>query len=326
MIKRIISIFVTFLLLFNTVSGTTIFAQETASVVAEQVKKLVLDVADSKMVKKAGLSRTATFVKDNSYTLFWGGEDIRRSVKLDCNGDWSEGNFLEFWMYSPVKTDSTFAIAVISDNSSTTCTDFYEVIVKGNYKGWKLFSISYEEFATVHKPVGFDKIDRIELWPKYGEYSVSEDAKFYIDNMYVTNVSSNFDIEGGDELVLFDFTTGNETWSYDTRFPNSMYAPAPDTGESALLWKDTPRHSTTGKVGNITLKPKETDWSYYNTLEFNFYNKVVDGKESQAMLTFVTASDNDATSSRDYYYERVAVDWEDGRTSLRLKIGPGGNQ
>ena len=149
--KRIISLFVTLLLLLSTVSG---FAQDAENEVIEQVKTLVLDTSDSRMVKKAGVSRTAAFTKGNPYTLFWGDEDIKRTVKLDCESDWSEGEYLEFWMYSPAKTDSTFALAVISDNTKTTCTDFYEVVVRGSYKGWKLFTIPYEDFVPVHKPAG----------------------------------------------------------------------------------------------------------------------------------------------------------------------------
>lgn len=324
MFKKIVSLTMSALLLLGAVLSSVGYAKDAADEPTQTVtqeKTLVLDASDSKIAKKAGLSRSATFIKSGSYTLYWGGEDIKRSVKLDCAEDWSKGNNLEFWMYSPAKTDSSFAIAVVSDNSKTSCTDFYEVVVRGNYKGWKLFSVPFEEFVPVHTPAGFDKIDRIELWPAYGENTVSEDASYYIDNMYVTNIQSESAIMGGDEVMLYDFTTGLETWSYDTRYPNSAVKKAPDTGEKALWWGDQPRNFS-GGVNGITLLPKETDWSFYNTLEINLYSEF----DSEATIQIVTASDNPGTASRDYYYEKIAVDWENERTSIQLKIGPSGNQ
>lgn len=323
MFKKIISLFISAALLLSMVN-TAVFAEEAAEEAEEVIveKRIeVLDSASEAVAKKAGLSRSSTFAKSANYSLYWGGEDVKRSVKLSCDKDWSEGEFLEFWVYSPLKTSSSFAIAVISDNKETACTDYYETVVQGNFKGWKIFSIPFSDFAAVHSPVGFNSVDRVELWPSYGTSKVASEAAFYFDSFYVSNVKSEEALKANNDLVLYDFTTGTEKWSYDTRYPNSAVKKSPDTGNYALWWGDLPRQWS-GGVGGITLAPKESDWSFYNTLEINLYSEF----DSEATIQFVSASDNPNTDSRDYYYEKVAVDWENQRATIRLKIGKTGNQ
>lgn len=318
MSRRLFSLFISAILILSMVN-MPVFAQKEEAIVERRIE--VLDSSSISVARNSGLSRSATFVKESDYSLYWGGEDIKRTIKLECAKDWSDGEFVEFWVYSPVKTSSSFAIAIISDNEETTCTDYYETVVQGNYKGWKIFSIPFSELSAVHSPVGFHSIDRIELWPSYGENKVSSEASFYFDNWYVSNVKSKEALKANNDLVLYDFTTGTETWDYDARYPNSGVKKSPDTGNYALWWGDLPRNYT-GGVGNISFAPKESDWSFYNTLEINLYSEF----DSEATIQFVCASDNPDTTSRDYYYEKVAVDWEEQRATIRLRIGKNGNQ
>lgn len=307
-------------------SALLVLSQMTVAVFAENeaIYETVIDASSHETAQQSGLPLSGAYSKSGSYTLNWKGHDLKRAIKLPTQTDWSSGEFLEFWFYSPVKTTSSFGVAIISDNAQTSCTDYYETRVEASFKGWQLVSIPFAELTEVHKPKGFSSIDRVELWPNYGEFSIAEEAVFYFDNWYVTNVQSENVGVTEDEYVLADFTSQSQIDKSGVALQgaNSTVSKMPDTGTTAICWSDAPRRDDGGSWGIYFLDLPISDWSVYNTLEIELFSKNASG----AILDITCHSENPNQDGADYYYEEVSVEWTNERHTLQLRIGPNGNQ
>lgn len=308
MFKKFICLFIVIMLMFSN------FSSLTYAMVENNENILVVDTANTAMIKDAGLTASAAHTKSRPYSMRWSGSDLSRAITLSCAKDWSFGKYLEFFVYSATKTNMSFDIVLISDNEKTAGTDYYLSNVGLGTKGWLKVSIPFEEFEVVNSPNGFDNIERVELWPK----TIDKSAELYFDGMYVTNTKSEVQSDSS-ELVLYDLTSSASISEalMDSGLANLSVATAPDrNGSAALKWTDQPNGAWL-RFKNLPV----TDMTGYNTMEISMYS----AKSSGDTVRFVCASDNDATASRDYFHSNIILDWEGEWKTITLRVGPDGD-
>jgi len=234
-------------------------------------------------------------------------------VRLSCKKDWSFGSYLEFWLYSAAKTNMSFDLILVSDNTETEALDYYSYNVSVSSKGGMLISVPFESFEAVNSPLGFECIDSVELWPE----TKNTDAELYFDGMYVTNTPSAAESDES-EVILYDLTSAASIAEAlrDTGLANITVAQAPGKSGAALKWTDQPKGAWL-RFKNLPV----TDMNSYNTMEISLYS----GKISRDTVRFVCASDNEETSSRDYFHSNLVLDWEGEWRTIRLRVGESGN-
>lgn len=289
---------------------------------------MVVNMASSETAKKSGLTMSQMYVKKSEYSLRLSDGDALRNIHLPAKEDWTSGKYLEFWVYSTAQTNSQFGLAVISDNPDTKCVDYYETVVTAAAKGWQLISIPLEDMKEVYKPSGFDSVDRVEIWPVYGKYSVSSSTVLYFDSMYVTAEQSET-TEQPTEKVLFDFSSASliETANINNGHVTAsstgnvyVETSTPDTGGASLRWGDRKKDGTSSKVGVDLRELPTEDFTPYNTLEIDIYSDEPSGDVFRVVLWSDADVDKNNDNKNSYYYLDVPVDWE-GRKTLQVKLG-----
>lgn len=273
--------------------------------------KLVVDMSDIDTAQASGLAISGAYTHGSSFTLRWSGADLSRTVRLPAQADWSQGSYLEFWMYSTVQTKSSFGLAVISDNPETDCVDYYDTVINVDYKGWRLISVPLESFSAVHQPKGFGEVERVELWPIYGGYSIDPAVDVYLESMYVTAEPSEVTEQSAD-VVLFDLSTaGGITGSGVSLTGNRSQAKAPGKeGSYALCWTDEEKSGLT--FAQMPIR----DFTAFNTLEISMYSQYASGDS----VRIVCRSTNPNTETNDYYYLQIPVDWQGEWKNITLRL------
>lgn len=319
MTKRILSLM---LAAFIAVGIIPSFAAESDAAV------MVVNMAAAETAKASGLTMSQMYVKKSDYSLRLSDSDTLRNIHLPSKSDWSMGNYLEFWVYSTVQSNSSFGLAVISDNDATKCIDYYETVVSVGAKGWQLVSVPLSEMKEVYKPKGFNSVDRVEIWPVYGKYSVSSSAILYFDSMYVTREQSQT-TEQPTEKVLFDLSSKgsieaaniNNGHITETSSGN-LYAETntPDTGGASLCWCDKKKDGTNSNNGIDFRELPTEDFTPYNTLEMSIYSKQASGDVFRLVLWSDADFDKNNDGRNSYYYLDIPVDWE-GRKNFQVKLG-----
>ncbi|MCI9625502.1 MAG: hypothetical protein HFI90_01845 [Clostridia bacterium] len=263
---------------------------------------VVADLTQMTVCQDAGLPASGEYVKSGNYTMKWAGSDLFRNISIKTQRqDLSAGNYLEVWVYSKTKSDGRFTIAMISDDSSTVCTDYYYTTVTANWAGWKLLSLKYtgedSDFQVESKPVGLENISEIRLWPNYGGASMKEDAALYFDKITCSAEKGESGSAGettGNIYMIGDFS--KEENVAKTGFPSSSEQTL--SGEVTLKWAG----AFLEKAPKMTAP---TDWTPYTTLVMDIYSE----KNTGSTFRIAAISDNPETDGQDYYMSSFAVDW-----------------
>lgn len=314
MVKRVISLLLSVLIIMGNF----------ACVMAEDAEKvMVVDTASLSTAKESGLILSSTFTRDSKFSLCWSDMDLNRAIKLPCKSDWSTGKYLEFWAYSTVQTGSSFGLALISDNSDTRCIDYYDAVIEVDFKGWKLISLALDEFSAVHTPMGFNSIDRIELWPVYGEYSMNSSVDLYFDSFYITSKRSEVTTEEESDFVLFDLSTmaGIDASNWSSGAPrdkvvNVASVKAPEKDGYAMRFTDTRRTGKQYPDGLNFEQLPTPDFSKYNTLEISIYSD----SQSYNNIRVSMWADDPNRASNDYYYCDFQIDWAGEWKNVQIRL------
>jgi hypothetical protein len=72
--------------------------------------------------------------------------------------DWSKYGAVHFWMYSPAANNSSFIFVINSENPATEGSDYWGLMVKVDWEGWKEFTIPFRELEPTRQPLGWDKV------------------------------------------------------------------------------------------------------------------------------------------------------------------------
>lgn len=276
---------------------------------------VVADLTQMSVCQEAGLPASGEYVKSGNYTMKWAGSDLYRNISIKTQRqDLSAGNYLEVWVYSKTKSDGRFTIAMISDDSSTVCTDYYYTTITANWSGWKLLSLKYtgedSDFQVASKPVGLENISEIRLWPNYGGSSMKADAALYFDKITCSEEKGATSSPGeitGNTYMIGDYS--KEENVAKTGFPASSEQTL--SGEVTLKWSGA----------FLERGPKmtaPTDWTPYTTLVMDIYSE----KNTGSTFRIAAISDNPETDGQDYYLSSFAVDWT-GWKKIVLVTGEG---
>jgi hypothetical protein len=75
--------------------------------------------------------------------------------------DWSAFGAVHFWMHSAAANNSSFMLIISSENPATEGSDYWGMMVKVNWEGWKEFTLPLRELEGSREPVGWNKVDGI---------------------------------------------------------------------------------------------------------------------------------------------------------------------
>ena len=278
---------------------------------------VVADLTQLAVCQDAGLPASGEYVKSGSYTMKWAGSDLFRNVTIPTQRqDLSAGNYLEVWVYSKVKDSGRFTIALMSDDPSTACTDYYYTTVTVNWTGWKHLSLKYtgedSVFQEASSPVGLEYIDEIRLWPNYGGGSMNVNAALYFDKITCAeeqNGEGDSAVDNGNQYVIADFS--KEENVAKTGFPSSDEQKL--SGDVTLKW------SGANLEKSLTLS-SPADWTPYQSLVIDMYSE----KATNSTIRIVAISENPETEGQDYYMTAISIDWTGWKTLVFIP-GDGGD-
>lgn len=77
--------------------------------------------------------------------------------------DWTQGNALSLWMYSPKGTGSRIWMILSSENAESEGIDYFTAVLKNDFEGWRHYLIPLSDFGRTRKPIGWQKIDSLRL-------------------------------------------------------------------------------------------------------------------------------------------------------------------
>ena len=304
-------------------------AEETSA----PVHKVVMDTTNSATIKASGLTPVSTYTQNAKLSLKWQPAGSTKTLSLPTETDWSTGTYLEFWFYASKDSESGFGLVMISDNAETPATDYYEIFVPAKTKGWNLVSVPLADMQTVHSPKGWNSIDRVELWPVYGAYTIDPELELYLDSIYVTSEQVEA-AETRADMVLFDFSTeekikatGACTNTTDQYKNMSVVAGGAHGKTTPVIkfsdWKTDYYLQNNKGANGLTMDKLETfattDFTGFNTLEISMYSETA----SFDTITVVIWSDegnNNSDGSNDYYYGKILLDWAGSWKNKQVKL------
>ena len=299
MLKRIISLILVFAMCIPAIS----FAD------SESIQIKVADFSSVNSIISMGMSASSVYTKNGDFSIKWSGADLGKRIIVPTRiSDLSKGSYLEFYMYSAVKTGSKITIALVSDNADTPSLDYFYAEVDVSYTGWKLFSLPYTGSKSVFKssgnPVGLDNISQIRIWAKEAAEIALSKNELYIDSFYITDKATEVVNEALEEETspVLDFSV--EANIAAAGFPaSSEYT---KSGDVSLKWA-APNLTKTVSGANFN-----GDWTPYKSLAITMYNKEMNA----STITLLAYSQNDAVSGSDYYSYSMSIDFSGWKTVL----------
>jgi len=275
------------------------------------------ELSSFQIIENAGLTASSLYTQSGDFTMRLAGEDLYRSIEIPVKkSDLSAHNYIEFWVYSANSVKSTIALALISDNPETECTDHYVASFGIKSQGWNLISLPIGESSTTfvanHSPLGWDSIDELRFWPYYGGKIPAEGAELYFDDVVavVKSVSGGETSDdeddtpagsetgygkGADDFMLYDMSTA-ETCAAATNYPFSeKYALS---GDGSAYWGG----ESVTKMFQFKNMPLR-DWTDYKYLQMTLYSELPLGEQ----FSIFAGSENPNTDGVDGFSKKLAV-------------------
>lgn len=302
-----------FLLVISMILPT--FAVSFAAESADNVGFMAVNLSSINKINQTGLTASSEYSKSGSFTALLSGANLHRSIDMPVlEDDFTKGEYLEFYLYSPAKYNTRFALALFSDNPDTICKDYYYTTVSTNFEGWKLVSLKLSDFVSVHTPKGLGSIDIICIMPYYGGFEPASGTELYFDSMFVRSQQSPGanEVEGASEqkpYVLIDPENGSVGGGIATTLDG---VPCLKWSTEELLQKPI-SVQTTDKV----------DFSQYGELKIRAYSE----KATNNPVNVVLTSNVDGDSTWRYYKSAFSADWagEWREFTFDLKDGASGS-
>lgn len=292
MAKKIISLCIVLMMIIGTISIEA----------STREYKRVANLSGMSAIVSAGMPASSMYTKTGSFSLKWAGSDMKRNIILATEQtDFSTCDFLEFYVNSIAKTETCITIALVSDNPDTVFLDYYYATIKTDFTGWKLFSLPYKGeksvFSASGNPLGLDAISQLRLWSSFGGSTPVDGTELYIDSFYITNEKSDVvqEAQEAETYTILDLSVSENIMSKG--FPAS--GEQTKSGDVSLKWAEPNLKKSLSHTGF------NGDWSGYNCLALDMYNKDMNG----STLTLLAYSDNDSTDGGDYYQYRLSIDF-----------------
>ncbi len=266
--------------------------------------KVVADLTNINIINKTGMPVSTEVSKTGAYTMKWGNSDIYRDVSVPIStNDLSGDGYLEMWVYSTYPSSSQVTIALISENASTRCMDYYYSPIKLTWEGWKLISLKTGDdgdFEKMNAPVGFNKIDEIKLWSSFGGNTPVYGTTLYFDKIvYNAEQSTGINdeaVQAEKQFVIADFSKPANVAA--SGFPSSKDITL--SGSCTLKWAAPNLHSAP------KISVPITDWTNYGYMAIDIYSE----KATDSTLHAIIFSENTDTAGKDDYYRAsINVNW-----------------
>jgi len=306
--KKIISMIIVLSMLLSL--ALPAFAAEKAS---GKMPMVLAELSDMNTVSKAGLKTSTEFAK-KGFSAVLEGNALKKSTTIAVKStDISAGEYLEFYMYSPVATATAFALALVSDNPATASLDYYYVLVPANYQGWKLNSFRLLSLRVTGTPKGLNSIDNLMIIPGHGGSMVDYNAKLFIDDIMITDKESEgANVEQTDKVELEPLVL----WEAQEGGKNVVEK----AGKLAYQWG--PGEEQMEKGGLSAEFPKNGDAQKYKDIVIEIYSAKNTG---QGIWMPIYGVDNPDTTKSDFYKGKFAITWEGEWREVRMAMSGGLN-
>lgn len=102
--------------------------------------------------------------------------------------DFTPYNTLQISMYNEKSSDDTIRVAVRSDNFDREGNEYYYGDISLDWeKEWKTLNFRLDKLRATGKPLGFDKINALQLW-WFESDDAAQVSKTYVDKITLTNI------------------------------------------------------------------------------------------------------------------------------------------
>ncbi len=303
--KKVLALLLSFVM--TVPSGLGVLANQGGEVYSETVVRL----SDSATIMSAGLKSSTQYTRSGIFTASLSGSEFDKNITMPVStNDFSEGKYLEFYLYSTEKTASAkFLLAFYSDNKNTSKKDCFYTTINANFDGWKHVSISFSSFLKEGEPQGFDKIDNITLMPSTFGSKGDAATVLYFDDFVITSQPSE------NANAIEPATVHNAVKLVDVSAGAIGGAvPAEKDGIPCLLWKGK---ENLEKPIQFTNADHKVDFSKYGEIKFKIYSE----KATNNPVNVVLTSENPDTTGWDYYKSGFSIDWAGEWREITLSLG-----
>lgn len=284
---------------------------------ARESSVTVSDLTKYSVIYQTGAAASAAYTKSGDFTMRISGADLYRDISIPASvSDISDFGYLEFWVYSANSVKSVLTLSVISDNPDTACRDYYAADFTVSKQGWQLISLSYGKdnsvFTSVGKPLGWDKINSLCIWPYYGGKQPASGASIYFDKIEAFAESQNTDPEPSDPGEDAGYGEGaNDLMIYDwSKKENVSEAKGTFSTDHSLSGDGTRLCDASNPFPTYLPQIPTTDWSGYDYLQMTVYSDAPTGQT----LSFFVGSENPATDGVDGYNLKQPIVWQGWKT------------
>lgn len=159
----------------------------------------------------------------------WDNQTVKTGIqkKFISPIDASAAGFVQFWAYSGKANGALIDLVFDSENPANECTactstccslqwDYYHYRIIVDWKGWRHFRIPKEKFTSSRMPFGWNKINYVALYSKWGDHPAQPDTQLFLDDMsftsgVVTSVATQSNFVGADYVYTYTLKAENQT-------------------------------------------------------------------------------------------------------------------
>ena len=136
------------------------------------------------------LERTTKTVKEGEAAGVWRQMDRRTAISTRAIlHDWSDFNALEFWAHLEKPSKATLQLVIQSENNATKGMDYYSTAIPLNWQGWKHFRLAFFRLGVARKPMGWNKIDAIQISASGWGHTPDPNAVLTLDEMRLVRLT-----------------------------------------------------------------------------------------------------------------------------------------
>ena len=173
---------------FSQDSETTIKAGENPPAGFLQDAKLFAASLNRWYQPMPGFEKSTEQVKEGKSSGKWA--NVVKNNRIVTNNiphDWSQYQYLNFWVYSAEANKTSVTLVAHSENEPAQ-QNYFNYKITLDWTGWKKFEIALKDFTVTRAPVGWHKIDSLKFastgWSQVPPYSTTV---LYFDAMKLTN-------------------------------------------------------------------------------------------------------------------------------------------
>ncbi|MGD8238132.1 MAG: heparinase II/III family protein, partial [Armatimonadota bacterium] len=233
-----------------------------------------------------GLTPDPLVVKEGQQSGAW--LDTMPQLGVQCEQipeDWSDYDYLCFWMHCAVVNGAQITVLVSSENPETEGEDYWRARLFMDWEGWRHIAIPLAGMWATREPVGWDHVTRLRLSSHWGA-EPKPDTQVRIDDVRLTRTPP---AGAGPELGVIDDFEG-PLWLWETEMTRESESAR--SGRSCGRWTDVSM-----KPARRLARPAVRNWATFEALQFWARTD----SPRPAHLHVRVHSENDQTAKSDYW-------------------------